>query len=316
MLALCIILAALQVSEGDSADLRRTMVEATVDVDFQLEFPVLENAHETSVLIDRYHDTIYRIEGLASGTSTMLEILAADGFQTAYLDQAISAERLAGSDVLFIHGLPNDEIQLPNGSTFWRSPLADEEVDSVVRWVDGGGGLFLSLSHFPNGSGALPLLEAFSVRFRDGYIYSETYPSFTDPVNGYCSHYFGLSSQDNTLNPDHPLLQHGLPVSRVDLHCGAGVFREAEDVVIGFPAGSVNYDATGLISETSDFYAGMIAFNYGAGRVVIATDQGLFRDFIFEFNTGDRVFVTITGPDNDNANLFVNTVRWLSPGLR
>lgn len=316
MLALCIIMAFFQVLEADGIDLRRTMVEATVDEDFQLEFPVLENGHETIVLIDRYHDTIHRIDGLASGTSTMIEILADDGFQTAYLDQAISAEGLAESDVLFIHGLPNDEIQLPNGGTFWRSPLAAEEVDSIVRWVDAGGGLFLSLSHFPNGSGALPLLEAFSVRFRDGYIYSDSYPSFTDPVNGHCSHYFGLSSRDNTLNVGHPLLQQGLPVSRIDLHCGAGVFREAEDVVLGFPAGSVNYDATGQISETSDFYAGMIAFNYGAGRVAIATDQGLFRDFIFEFNTGERVFVTITSPENDNAYLFLNTVRWLSPNLR
>ncbi|WP_394693891.1 hypothetical protein [Hyphobacterium sp.] len=316
MLALFIILAALQESDGNYADVRRIMVEATVDVDYQPEFPALDNGHNTTVLIDRYHDTIYRIDGIASGTSTLLEILAADGFQTAYLDQAISAERLAESDVLFIHGLPNEEVQLPNGGTFWRSPLAAGEIDSVVRWVDGGGGLFLSLSHFPNGSGALPLLEAFSVRFRDGYIYSDSYPSFTDPVNGHCSHYFGLSSQDHTLNTDHPLLQDGLPVSRVDLHCGAGVFREAEDVVLGFPAGSINYDATGQISETSDFYAGMIAFNYGAGRVVIATDQGLFRDFIFEFDSGDQVFVTITGPENDNANLFVNTVRWLSPNLR
>ncbi|WP_394693546.1 hypothetical protein [Hyphobacterium sp.] len=316
MLALFIILAALQEPDGDHGDVRRTLVEATVDVDYQPEFPALDNGHNTTVLIDRYHDTIYRINGIASGTATMLEILAADGFQTDYLDEAISAERLAESDVLFIHGLPNDDVQLPNGGIFWRSPLAAEEVDSIVRWVDGGGGLFLSLSHFPNGSGALPLLEAFAVRFRDGYIYSDSYPSFTDPVNGNCSHYFGLSAHDNTLNQDHPLLQDGLPVSRVDLHCGAGVFREAEDVVLRFPAGSANYDATGQISETSDFYAGMIAFNYGTGRVVIATDQGLFRDFIFEFDSGDRVFVTITGPENDNANLFVNTVRWLSPVLR
>jgi hypothetical protein len=42
---------------------------------------------------------------------------------------------------------------------------------------------------------------------------------------------------------------------------------------------------------------------------------GVVADFVFTFNNGERVYVTITSPDNDNANLFVNMMRWLSPKI-
>ena len=296
-------------------NIRRRVVDATVDTEFVFDFPALEDAHGTTVLIDRYHDTIYQNEGMATGATTLLGILETDGFAHKYIETPLLPDVLAQGDMLFIHGLPNDEVELPNGGTFWRSPLSDEEIEAIVRWVDAGGGLFLTLSHFPNGSGGLPLLEAFAVKFRDGYLYSEAYPSFTNPANDHCSHYFGMSAEDKTLNTAHPVVNGPLPVERVDFLCGAAIFRNSDDIILGFPAGSANYDQSGMFNETSDSYAGMLGFDYGLGRVIVAGDQGLFRDFIFEFDSGDFVHVTITGPENDNANLFVNMIRWLSPCL-
>ncbi|GJL94135.1 MAG: hypothetical protein DHS20C05_05400 [Hyphococcus sp.] len=296
-------------------------MDAEVDIEYRHDFTPLALTHGTHVLIDRFHDTIYKNEGPATGASIMLDIMHRDGFSIEYTETAIDDATLQNTDVLLIHGLPNDEIALQNGGVFWKSPLTEVELETIVRWVDQGGGLFVSLSHFPGGSGARPLLEAFAVKFRDGYLYSKEYPSFTDPDNGRCSHYFGMSTKDGTLNIDHPMLKSGLPVEKVDYHCGAAIFRNLEDAILPFPPGSGNFVNGSIsktkdnISETSDYYAGMIGFEYGKGKVVVAADQGMFRDFIFTFDSGDRVYITITSPDNDNANLFINMMRWLSPKI-
>ncbi|WDI33016.1 hypothetical protein PUV54_07375 [Hyphococcus flavus] len=299
----------------EAAFAQKEVIDAIADTDYRHEFEPLQKQHHTRVLIDRYHKTIYTNEGFATGAHAMLEIMDRDRFSVDYAEEALSQDILAQADILIIHGLPNDKIALENGGVFWKSPLSDSEIDSIVKFVDSGGGLYLSLSHFPNGSGALPLLEAFSVKFRDGYLYSKEYPSFTDPENGRCSHYFGMSEDDNTLNVDHPLIRHGLPVRKVDYHCGAAIFRNPEDVVLQFPAGSENYNKDNTFSEASGYYAGMIGFEFGKGKVVVAADQGMFRNFIFTFDTNEKVYVTITSPDNDNASLFINMMRWLSPKI-
>ncbi len=309
------LLAASCAHAADQKPIKKQTIDAEADSNYRHPFEPLAVEHGTRVLIDRYHKTIYTEEGFATGAHVMLDIMNRDRFDVSYIETPVSEDLLQGQDVLIIHGLPNDKIELENGGVFWKSPLIDAEIAAIVRWVDQGGGLYVSLSHFPGGSGALPLLEAFAVKFRDGYIYSKEYPSFTDPVNGHCSHYFGMSARDNTLNTKHPIIKNGLPVAKVDYLCGAAIFRNPEDAVLPFPPGSENYNKGDTISESSDFYAGMIAFEYGKGKVVVAADQGMFRDFIFTFDTGEKVYVTITNPDNDNANLFINMMRWLSPKI-
>jgi hypothetical protein len=197
--------------------------------------------------------------------------------------------------------------------------LSSQEVENIVRWIDGGGSLFLTLSHFPNGSGARPLLDALGVKFADGYVWHENTPSFNDPAKGRCSHFFGMSPEQGLVNNSHPALKDGLPVNRVDYLCGAAIFREPGDAILRFPKGSQNHargslgpDGPGMY-EASDNYSGVIGFPFGNGKVVVSADQGMFRNFIFTFDKTEKVHVTITNPDNDNANLFVNLMRWLIP---
>lgn len=291
----------------------RTIVDAVAHIEYVHEFSPLADPHHTRVLIDRHHETIYTNEQEhAHGAHAMLDILDRDGYSVRYADEPLTD--LAEADVLIIHGLPNEGIELDEETTFWRSPITDDELDTIVRWVADGGGLFLTLSHFPNGSGGLPLLEAFAVSFRDGYLWHPEHPNFTDPEDR-CSHFFGMDAERGLLNPAHPVLAMGEPVEKVDFHCGAAVVRRPEDVILPFSAGARNYNKDETFFEESDFYAGMIGFDYGMGRVVVATDQGMFRNFIFFFDDETKVYVTITSPDNDNGNLFVDLMRWLSPKI-
>ncbi len=93
------------------------------------------------------------------------------------------------------------------------------------------------------------------------------------------------------------------------------MFRNPEDEILSFPNNTINYSHSSsgrmTIKEYSDSYAGMIGFEYGAGRVIIATDQGMFRSL--DLLLGDeKIPVTIHDPECENAALFVNCVRWLT----
>jgi len=290
----------------------RELVDAIAEIEYEHAFTPLADDHGTRVLIDRHHDTIYTREGHAHGAHAMLDILERDGYEVAYADEPLVD--LADTDLLIIHGLPNEGVELDEETTFWRSPIRDAELDAIVRWVAAGGGLFLTLSHFPNGSGGLPLLEAFRVSFRDGYLWHPDHPNYLD-ADDRCSHFFGMDAERGLLNPGHPALAMGETVEKVDFHCGAAVVRNPEDVILPFSEGARNYNKTETFFEESDFYAGMIGFDYGEGRVVVSTDQGMFRNFVFFFDDETKVYVTITSPDNDNGNLFVDLMRWLSPKI-
>lgn len=290
---------------------KKKVTDAIVDLEFVADFTPLNNKHATHVMIDRQHKTIYKTDTDDHGAHAMLNIMKRDGYSLSYINKELNKSNITG-DILIIHGLPNDKIMLDSGAIYWKSPLTEKELDTIVNWVSNGGGLFLTLSHHPGGSGARPLLEAFDVKFRDGYLFSKEFPSFVSP-DGHCSHFFGMSANNGILNTRHPIFSMGESINKVDFHCGAAVFKEISDAVLSFPKGSKNYSANDIINETSDYYAGMIGFTYGKGKVVVATDQGLFRNFIFTFDEKEKVYVTISSPNNDNAKLFVNLMRWLQP---
>lgn len=293
---------------------KKHVVDAIEITDYEAPITPLKTKHGTIVLIDRFHKTIYKNPKPQQGSRVMLDILEQDGYSTAYIEDEIGSQ-LADGDILVIHGLPNDSIELAKDVRYWKSPLTSSEIDHVVKFVADGGGLFLTLSHHPGGSGAKPLLEAFDVKFRDGYLHTPTFPSFVSKDNK-CSHFFGMTEEQGLLKKSHPVFAQGEPIDKIDFHCGAAVFREPDDVILGFPADSANYDAKDRLTDSSAIYAGIIGFEFGKGKVVVATDQGLFRNFLFTFNTEEKVHVTITSPNNDNARLYTNLMRWLSPKIK
>jgi len=221
-------------------------------------------------------------------------------------------------DLLIIHGMPNNRIELGNSEVneiVYKSPLMDNEVIDIAKYVHEGGSLLLFLSHFPNSSGALPLLEAFNIKFRDGYAYHPNYPGHKGDL---CSHFI-MTKENKLMNINHPVLanrlSHGTLPDSIKFLCGAAVFRNPEDVILAFPRNTINYtptsDGSADIEEDSDSYAGMIGFEFGQGRVIVCTDQGIFRSLDLLID-GEKIPVTIHDPKADNAALFLNSIRWLT----
>ena len=292
-----------------------------VDSSFSFKFIPVQKNHNKRVLIDTFHPTIFKGRTNPYEDKVMLDVLAWDKFSVSFLDQQTTYSTLKQKgDILVIAGIPNEAQLLsdkdPDKTTFWKTPLGSEEVEGITKWVFEGGSLLLFMSHFPSGSGGKPLLESFSVKFRDGYAYHSDHPGLTPTT--LCS-WFTMTHANKLINTTHPLLNNNkdakLQVKTVKWLCGATVFRNPEDVILSYPENTVLYTPEvgkdkRSISETSSQYAGMIGFEYGKGRVVVCADQGQFRNNIFK-DKDRTIYVTISDPEADNAALLVNTMRWL-----
>lgn len=295
-------------------------VEAEFDTTFHYQFKSLKDTHSKNILIDQSHNTIYSLSYGKETAREMLRIMDEDGFNVNFTNQTLDSVNLkeSNADLLILHGMPNDKIVLGSGDKkeiIYKSPLSDEEVLDITKYVYNGGSLLLFLSHFPGGSGALPLLEAFSIKFRDGYAY---HPNFPGHNCGLCSHFI-MTQKNGMLNANHPVLASRLSdeimPTTIKFLCGAAIFRNPEDNILPFPNNTINFtpthDGSIDIEETSDSYAGMIGFEFGEGRVIVCTDQGIFRSLDLLID-GEKIPVTIHDPDCDNADLFLNSIRWLS----
>lgn len=295
-------------------------VEAEFDTSFHYQFDAFKGTHKKNILIDQSHNTIYSLSYGKETAREMLRIMEEDGFNIHFTSQVLDSSNLDAfnPDMLILHGMPNDKIVLSSGEekeVMYKSPLRDAEVIAITTYVYNGGSLFLFLSHFPGGSGALPLLEAFSIKFRDGYAY---HPNFPGHNCGLCSHFI-MTPKNGMINVNHPVLasriSNSIMPDTIKFLCGAAIFRNPEDNILPFPKNTINFtpthDGSIDIEETSDSYAGMIGFNFGAGRVIVCTDQGIFRSLDLLID-GEKIPVTIHDAECDNADLFLNSIRWLS----
>lgn len=276
----------------------------TVDSNYVLKFEGRKGMLHNKIIVDKFHKTIFTRPDPEHACQVMFQLAKKDGFQIKYTENELTKQTLNSSDILIIAGLPNDKIILNKEdgkeTIFWKSPLSDKEVESITRWIANGGRIFLFLSHYPNGSGGKPLLEALGVRFRDGGVSHPDYPG----LNGDPCAWFTMNSKNKLINYKHPVLatkqEKALDVDTVRFLCATAIFRNPEDVILAFPKGSTHFtpgeNDEDLAKETSDNYAGLLGFSYGKGKVIVSSDLGVFRNNVIQ-NNGKTYYNTITDPE-------------------
>ncbi|MEM9292014.1 MAG: hypothetical protein AAGD01_10065 [Acidobacteriota bacterium] len=273
------------------------------------------------MLIDRHHETIFHREpGRGEdehAAQIWLRLMEREGFEISYLDAPIDTKALESADLFILAGLPVETGLLHTAqdgeqTVLTRSPLQRSEIEALGRWIGKGGALMIFASHYPNGGGTRPLLDALGVRFRDGFVHHPEHPSLG---GGQCS-WFTMTEGNGLLRQQHPILAtpaEGLPVAAVRWLCGAALMRYPQDVVLDLPDATVNFSprpGTSMAREVSDDYAAALAFPYGAGKVFVSGDQGIFRNFVYRFGQ-ESVHVTITDPEAENGHFLVRVMRWL-----
>jgi hypothetical protein len=127
--------------------------------------PVYEAGEGPRVAIDEAHHNFHTAQGRYK---PFAELLRRDGYRVDALRQLFSAESLKSVEILVISNALNErnaeDWSPPNPSAF-----TSEEVDTVHRWVEKGGSLFLIADHAPFPGAATDLAKSFGVEFCNGY---------------------------------------------------------------------------------------------------------------------------------------------------
>lgn len=283
-------------------------VKSYVDHDYEYQFEknTVVRKRNPSVLIDAFHNTIYQGDDHANHDLAIKQIMQEDGMDVGFLYERINNKLLNEIDALLIFGLRSN----PS-----KGLLLLSEVDTLINWVKQGGSLLLVVGHYPNGDGAIGLFDRLGVEYKHGYANFPGLPG--EKKNDLCSH-FSLSKNNGLIKP-HSIVKtspKNLSVDTVHYLCGGALVRKPEDVVLALPAQTRIYYRDNSSrnlqeGERGNDYAAMLGFNYGAGKVVISSDLGLFRHRVKYFKN-KKTPVTMNNPDNQNAALFVNVIRWLT----
>jgi hypothetical protein len=157
------------------------------------------------VVIDAAHEN-YRIR---ENFGPFAEALRADGFVAEFGDANFSAESLARADVLVVVNALH-----PSNVDDWSSPtpsaFSTDEIDALVGWVEGGGGLWLVADHHPFPGAAATLAERFGFVLQNGFAFREPEPGKID------RELIGFDRATQTIVAGHPITDGARPEQRIN----------------------------------------------------------------------------------------------------
>ncbi len=209
---------------------------------------------------------------------------------TSIRSMPLSAERLEGFDVLFINLVSSD-----------RPDFSDDEVDAILDFVEGGGGLFVIVDHtnvYRHAQRVNPFLEPMGIRVE--YTIAVDYPPEYSVA--------GLGWIMAWNFTDHPV---AADLEMVSLQTGGSMVTENQEGAVALTSEESFADYWDP-EDTGGYYGDwkqtdeelepsgplevVSAVEYGEGRVVVVGDQNIFGDAWAHFG--------------DNFELAMNSFEW------
>jgi hypothetical protein len=264
------------------------------------------------VLYDEGHHNPHTTKG---GYRPFAELVRNDGYELRVNRDLFTPGELEGVDVLVV--------VLAQGANDSNDDPAftSEEIDLVDGWVRGGGSLLLITDHWPYGAANAPLAERLGVRIGNGLVED---PQHSEPGRGESHIVF---SEENGLLRDHPIVRgrtSGERVRRVLTFTGQSLvgplasvpFLALSDRATERPSTTPQVDKSGGNVRVTMEYGDPIslsgaaqglAFEHGAGRVVVLGEAGMLRA-----EKSDDLLVGMNVPGFDNRQLALNIMHWVS----
>lgn len=265
------------------------------------------------VRIDEGHFNRWSTRVLIEGRSYagLAQLLRNDGYVITADTTRFSPETLRPYDIMIVAGAG------PVPDTAWNrhnweelEPFTRQELDAVQEWVRGGGSLLLAVSHAPWGWMSRHLAARFGIDVVSSYaadsVLSE-YPDSTRPPGAWLTY-----TRRNRMLAEHPIVNGRGSSERLNRVRGGG-----GSSVLG-PPGSVAFlalqatafehvyylfpgapDAVPVVRSAAGRAQG-VAFQFGAGRVVVISTSHLFFESY------------MARPGHDNRQLALNVAHWLS----
>ena len=127
--------------------------------------PAFPDRHP-KVLFDEAHHNFHTLDGRYQAFGTLMK---ADGWELTPNREPLSAENLAGFDVLVIANALGAAAAGEADSSADPSAFAAGEIEAIHHWVSEGGALLLIADHAPFGSAAAALGAKFGVDMSQGF---------------------------------------------------------------------------------------------------------------------------------------------------
>jgi hypothetical protein len=281
---------------------------ADTQFDAAVANPAFARGAGPRVAIDAAHFNVHTADGRYRPFAALLE---SDGFRVGSLRQTLSAAALEGVDVLVIANALADS---SSPAAAARPAFADDEIEAVWTWVNGGGALLLVADHEPAGAAAKAMGARFGVDMSAGRTFDLRN---ADPGAG--SPTWLVFTRDGAARvADHPVTR-----GRGDSERIGRVVTFTGQSLKG-PEGSVAF--LQLAPTAMDAYADGrdvpaagraqgVAFGVGRGKVVVLGEAGMLSAQVASAGGVTRRF-GFTWPATDDRQLALNVVRWLAGAIR
>lgn len=267
--------------------------------DVSVAKPAYTRVHPT-VCIDAAHHNFATAEGRYR---PFAKLLANDGYRIVSTNSQFTAAALARCNVLVIaNALGARFPALPSAS---KPAFTSAENDAVRDWVKGGGSLLLVADHKPVGHANAALAKALGVDMSGGYTEDDAHSDWSSGSSSWLI--FERDTGAKIL--DHPIT-HG--IRRVETFKGQSL--EGPPGSVGFlelAASAMDRMPSGEIRPAYGRAQG-VAFELGRGRVVVLGEAAMLTAQVT--GRGSRKF-GMNWPNNDDRQLALNIVHWLSRAL-
>lgn len=261
------------------------------------------------VAIDEGHNNFHTAGGRYLPFS---RLLAADGYLVNGYTGEFTESQLKMVRILVIANALN-EINIQNWYVPTPSAFTEAETETVRRWVENGGSLFLIADHMPFGRAAAGLASAFGFKFTNGFAMDSARPGN-----------ISFSRNDNTLTSCS--ITNGRDgnetVNKVVTFTGQAMRIPAEATSI------LNFDKRSTLLETDtawvfdsttkrtpiNLWSQGAYMKYGKGRVVMFGEAAMFSAQLAGPN---QIRVGMNSDyAEENYKLLLNIIHWLDGRMR
>lgn len=273
------------------------------------------------IRVDEGHGGVQTIAGRYAGFAALMR---ADGYGVDAGGGRLDAPgALHGVGVLVISNAAS-----PRDGSGRISAFDEAEIEAVAHWVEAGGALLLAADHAPHGSAAEALAARFGVGMGKGYAFRQTPGGLTANLD--------FLRADDALG-EHPIREGRNPAERID-HVrtftgqsltgppGATVLlvmapedREAADQAtlqhIRQALGGPEAQAALAALSRPALSAQGLAFEHGAGRVVVLGEAGMLTAQIVRFpadQNREPLRFGLNTAGHDDQQFALNLLHWLS----
>lgn len=258
------------------------------------------------VLFDEAHHNFHTTHGRYK---PFADLIVSDGYNVVGGLKPFNKQSLETFKVLVIANAIGAEDMDDDGAD--QSAFTADEIKAVHDWVKGGGALLLIADHAPFGGAAEELAKQFGVTMSKGFVFDAE-----NSIEGAAS--ILIFSRENKLLLDHPITRgrnESEKIDRVQTFTGQAI-NVAEPNAAFMRLGPGAKDTAGRDGKTATSVGGQaqgLAFKYGKGRVVVLGEAAMLSAQIAGPN---KMPMGMNAPGNDNRQLALNIMHWLSGALK